>query len=118
MMYDKINVKPLYIATGIECSMDMVRELNDGGYWTLEWKKHPWKKVVFTKHDDTSMKICGEGFQGPDDPPPMIHVDMSLGEWTLKLDCDRVEGAWSAVATEYAREIWEGLINQGWEVSN
>lgn len=92
-------------------------DLSDGSYWTLEWKHHPTKTVVFAKYNKNNIKVCGEGFQGPTDPPPTVVVpNTSLGEWRLVLDCDTVEGAWRSIGLEYAREIWDGLINQGWEV--
>lgn len=91
-------------------------DINDGSHWTLDWKQHPTKTMVFIKHKDT-IKVCGEGFQGPTDPPPMAIVkDTSLGEWKLQLDCDSIEGGWSSLSVDYAREIWNGLINQGWQV--
>jgi hypothetical protein len=89
---------------------------NDGGYWTIECQKHPWKKIVFTRNDDLTMKLCGEGFQGPNDPLPMIRVNTSIGEWTMRLNCDEIGGGWVSIGTDLAREVWEGLINQGWKV--
>ena len=89
--------------------------------WTLLWNKHPEKRVHFRKdflqgkHGGEYISIWGEGFQGPDDPVPMIDVmTPTLGRWTLKLNNDDSR---AGIGVSAAREVWQAMIDQGWVLS-
>jgi|LauGreDrversion4_2_1035121.scaffolds.fasta_scaffold00039_68 hypothetical protein len=88
--------------------------------WTLAWDKHPKKRVHFRKdylygnNGGEYISIWGEGFQGPDDPKPMIDVNTpSVGRWTLMLNN---EDSRAGIGVPVAREVWEAMIHQGWIV--
>ena len=81
------------------------------GQWILRWDKHPTKTIIFTMNHPQVL-VWGTGFQGLDDPPPKAVVhNTSKGTWTLDLDN---ENASTSLGIEYAREIWNALLDLGW----
>lgn len=85
--------------------------------WVLENHTHPWKRIAFSRIDGMSdhIRLCGEGFQGLEDPMPSVRLDLpTYGEWSMDLDSDRENGACRAVSVPWAREIWAELLKSGW----
>lgn len=81
--------------------------------WTLVWDKHPEKRITFTKtpEDPNLTLMQGEGFQGPNDPVPVVGATLQSGVlWSMVLDKDQPV----VVDTPMARDVWETLLCKGW----